>query len=148
MCFVGMPQGLHPSGARASATSVAGALESFDKRLREVLAKPGWRLRVRDPELRRALGLLSNRVGEVRRFTSQPGTQRANAWVNDELLRLDSIERDDLLRLDSAFALYNRLGQVVMELAPDEYISVRIAGEAPEPERKPMRAGGRQGSTK
>ena len=92
----------------------------------------GWRLKLRDPELRRALGQLSERegFGHVRRCWSQSRKCAQRDWAQVELLGLEAGSSKDLRRVELAFAIYNRLGHVVTELAPDEYVSVRVAGEA------------------
>lgn len=101
-------------------------LDNFEQRLLDIMGQARLRWMFRDPELRRALGDLAERVTDLRRLLDQ---QRP-AWADAELRRLEHVEKKHLLHLDSAYALYNSLGHVVLQIAPDAYVAVRGAGEA------------------
>jgi hypothetical protein len=103
---------------------VQEALDAFQARLLHVMAT-NRRLYFRDPELRRALGDLNEVVADICRLRSQATAP----WAEAELLALGRVDDQRLLRLDTAYALFNRLSRVVSEFAGPDYILVRQAGE-------------------
>lgn len=115
-----------PPSPAEGATDIE-TLDWLERMLAVSMRRWRWTWMLKDPELRRALGDLNERLADLRRLRLDP----ASVPLDGELSRLRGVTLRDLNRVDTVYALHNRLGRLVVQLDRDgSYVAVRAAGNA------------------
>jgi hypothetical protein len=106
----------------------AEAIAAFEKLFHRVVLET-WQLRLRSPEVRRAMGDLYERVEDVARLRDSHGPE----WAHTRVRELGLITRKELMSIESTYSRYNALSAVVLTFGGPEYRAIRRAGDVLRP---------------